>query len=684
MLRGKMELYNNYPNCHNWGNALNSDQFYFFVYNLLGDPGLQILTDTPKDFDIYIPDEIPSGSNFLEIQIELNDEDRSGFTIAITNSDSLITTGITDVSGIAAIPIDLTAGAYEVTASKYLFIPVTYVLSVVEAEIVRVDEYSCSGIIPGEAVSIIVSIHNSSNTQANNLEIELSTEEDFIEIVTGSSAIASLDANEYTTCNFEIELDHSWQDGINGGLFLNISSDLGENDFFMPIEIISPQFTISDFIIDEPNGNLLQNSNSTFNLEILNSGNFDADETIIEMIAMSDNFEVINAETICPTIQTGQTGLIESFFEIAIDDAISGELAKFKFIITNSGNVLQEITYSYPIGEISEESPTFCDQDYIAIESSDIGNFTAPIYDWIEIDPSTGGQGSIIQGGNVNGSDGFTKTIDLPFDFQYFGLIYDEISVCSNGWISMGDTDRVFFRNKNIPSGVGSKAMIAPFWDNLINGNVYSYYDALQNTFIIEWSNVRNYYSYSFEIFQVVFYDPIYYPSINGNGDILFQYKQIQNNDSSDNYATIGIENETQTSGLLITFANIYAPTAHELESETAILFTANGDSQVNVDQELTMNIPTLYQNYPNPFNPTTTISFSLTSQNSEKVELTVYNLKGQKVKQLISNQLPVGQYSIVWNGTDLNDQPVSSGVYFYKLAADGKTIATRKCLLLK
>ena len=39
---------------------------------------------------------------------------------------------------------------------------------------------------------------------------------------------------------------------------------------------------------------------------------------------------------------------------------------------------------------------------------------------------------------------------------------------------------------------------------------------------------------------------------------------------------------------------------------------------------------------------------------------------------------------SIVWEGTDINNQPVSSGVYFYKLVADDKTIATKKCLLLK
>nr|MDA3814549.1 C25 family cysteine peptidase [Candidatus Cloacimonadota bacterium] len=685
MLRGKMELYNNYPNCHAWGNSNNSDQFYFYVYNLLGDPGLQVLTDTPKSFEMIYQEEIPSGSNYIEIQIDFEEEDKSGFTLAITNADSLIAVGISDEFGISSIPLHLEAGTYSVTASKYQFIPITSELTVVDEDIVRLDDYTCSDIFPGEVANISASIQNSGSVQANDLEFEISTDEDFIEIVSGLNTLGSLNAGEFTSCDFELELDPLWRDGIQGEIFLNILSDIGENTFYMPLEIISPQFTISDFIVDEPNGYLLQNSNSSFDLELLNSGNYDAEETSIQLIAMSGNYNILNNNATCSSLLMGETGLTDSSFEIEIDEAISGELAKFKFVISNDGNVVQDIEYLYPIGIISEESPTFCDQGYIAIESSDVGNFEAPIYDWIEIDPSFGGQGTIVQGGHVTGYDGFTKTIDLPFDFQYFGIVYDEISVCSNGWISMGDSDLVFFRNKNIPSGVGSKAMIAPFWDNLIYGSVYSYYDASQNIFVVEWSEFRNVYSNSYETFQVIFYDPFYYPTITGDGDILFQYKIINNNDYSDNYATIGIENETQTDGLLITFANIYPPTAHTIESETAILFTATEDSQVQVGNDLIINSPKLYQNYPNPFNPTTTITFSLNTEITESAEISIYNLKGQKVKDIPIYQftnLPVHQ--VVWDGTDNNNQPVSSGVYFYKLVADGKAIASRKCLLLK
>ena len=85
--------------------------------------------------------------------------------------------------------------------------------------------------------------------------------------------------------------------------------------------------------------------------------------------------------------------------------------------------------------------------------------------------------------------------------------------------------------------------------------------------------------------------------------------------------------------------------------------------------------------NYPNPFNPSTTISFNLASDG--KVSVAVYNIKGQKVKQLVSDQLSEGEYSVVWDGTDNSKKQVSSGIYFYKLKAGAET-KVKKMLLLK
>ena len=88
-------------------------------------------------------------------------------------------------------------------------------------------------------------------------------------------------------------------------------------------------------------------------------------------------------------------------------------------------------------------------------------------------------------------------------------------------------------------------------------------------------------------------------------------------------------------------------------------------------------------QNYPNPFNPTTTISFSIPKESN--IEISIYNIKGQKVKELISDirQLPEGQHSVVWDGKDDSGKPVSSGIYLYKLKS-GNFDKIKKMIILK
>ena len=91
---------------------------------------------------------------------------------------------------------------------------------------------------------------------------------------------------------------------------------------------------------------------------------------------------------------------------------------------------------------------------------------------------------------------------------------------------------------------------------------------------------------------------------------------------------------------------------------------------------------PILNANYPNPFNPTTTISFSIPEES--KVDLSIYNIKGQRVKSLVKESFESGNHSVVWNGVDDSGKSVGSGVYFYKLNVNGKSKLVKKCLLLK
>ncbi len=97
-----------------------------------------------------------------------------------------------------------------------------------------------------------------------------------------------------------------------------------------------------------------------------------------------------------------------------------------------------------------------------------------------------------------------------------------------------------------------------------------------------------------------------------------------------------------------------------------------------NLIQQYTI---TMAQNFPNPFNPTTTISFSIPKD--DKVELKVYNIRGQLVKTLVNDHLEAGSHKAVWNGDNQQGSPVGSGIYFYRLVTPEKSIV-RKMALVK
>ena len=102
----------------------------------------------------------------------------------------------------------------------------------------------------------------------------------------------------------------------------------------------------------------------------------------------------------------------------------------------------------------------------------------------------------------------------------------------------------------------------------------------------------------------------------------------------------------------------------------------------VGINENNILTDYTLTQNYPNPFNPTTTISYQLPKNG--KVEITVYNLKGQKVKTLINETLESGNHSVIWEGTDENGKSVSSGIYLYNLKINYESVAMKRMVLIK
>ena len=152
------------------------------------------------------------------------------------------------------------------------------------------------------------------------------------------------------------------------------------------------------------------------------------------------------------------------------------------------------------------------------------------------------------------------------------------------------------------------------------------------------------------------------------------------------------IDIETDNKPLIIKF-NIKENSLWELSDKNGNVFLLEntldieigGDTKQLILKDISEYHPpsdfSLFSAYPNPFNPITTISYDL--PRDAFVNLTIYNMLGKEIMQLVNTAQEAGPKSVQWDATDSITRAVSAGVYFYKIQA-GDFVQTKKMVLLK
>ncbi len=125
-------------------------------------------------------------------------------------------------------------------------------------------------------------------------------------------------------------------------------------------------------------------------------------------------------------------------------------------------------------------------------------------------------------------------------------------------------------------------------------------------------------------------------------------------------------------------FESINTIAAQSQVMDAIITFMDTSSVVVGIDDEgiAVVDDYNLAQNYPNPFNPSTTIAFTVPS--ASDVELTIYNVRGQRIRSLVSGKFAGGTHQAVWDGSDEQGQRVASGIYLYRLTV-GTTFSDMK-----
>ena len=141
---------------------------------------------------------------------------------------------------------------------------------------------------------------------------------------------------------------------------------------------------------------------------------------------------------------------------------------------------------------------------------------------------------------------------------------------------------------------------------------------------------------------------------------------------------------DTQEVAVVLIGGNIssYLINITDLKFNTAKIRFAYQDFMVSTEDKMAM--PTAFflsQNYPNPFNPITTIHYELPEMSH--VEISLYNILGEKISTLMNEVQETGVKEVTWNGTDDSGRTVSAGIYIYQLRA-GEFIESRKMVLIR
>jgi immune inhibitor A len=147
--------------------------------------------------------------------------------------------------------------------------------------------------------------------------------------------------------------------------------------------------------------------------------------------------------------------------------------------------------------------------------------------------------------------------------------------------------------------------------------------------------------------------------------------KNVGSGDAGDLFP--GSSSKTSFSGLTLPSSNDYSGA----DLSISLVLDVNDDTQADA-------VPSSFelgQNFPNPFNPETRIRFDLPKRSH--AVLTVYNVLGEKVDELVNSELPAGTHEFAWKPEFGSGQSRPSGVYFYRLVTD-EIALTRKMLLIK
>jgi hypothetical protein len=684
-------------------------QMHYQEYTILGDPTLRLYKDIPKRVTIEKPSTIPVGQSQCLIKIKLQGNPVSGVTVCGTTNDGIYSTAVTDAQGSALLNFRSDKeGMLTVVAKGNSVYPVIDSIRISPKTIycapddsikVNDENGNSDGMLnPNEQATLEFNIKNYGQNTATGVTASLTSSSPSITL-TNNLNVSVADIAKGTVgqkVSFYCKVSEACSAGTVIPLTMVIKSVGNTDTFYLSTKIQACNLLFSSLRIVEidkpiasPN-RLDPGEKAKLIIKIQNTG-MDKALNVTGKLTSSNPFITISDNSgSFGTLQPGGTAENSSdFFVVEVSSACSTNYSIEAILELQTNNS----TYSYtvkkkiiiPISVPLETDPTGPDHyGYSIIASTDTLYKNAPKFTWNEINQ---------KGTNVPINFDLTsarKVVSLPFTFNFYGKSYTKCVIHLNGMISFDEQSSISrYKVKLAPETDGFKSFISAIGPNQdeisINdgsfdtntSKIYYYNDTQNKRFIVQYHNISG-----LGDCQIILRDPSDKKTLTGDGEIYLAYKNFEISENGLYSFLVGIENETETSGLAYYLNKKHDQTASDIYNQTTLLITTDkpeiDSSKISTFRPnariLLLHNFGLHGIYPNPVTSSASIVYSLPQKGVAKIA--IFNVSGREVKAIPINAASAGIHSVIWDGKDMAGSEVGAGMYIVNISFNGKRLS--------
>ena len=686
--------------------AANMKNHYWEIYHIMGDPSLAPYLGIPAPNNAVFTDTILMGQTQIDIS------NTAPFArIAISVNGVLHGVAFADDFGDATLyfePFYMPGEALLVIIAQN-HEPVLADIQIISADLPFLVFNNVTNQATGNnsvdfdrESNISITVENIGLQPATDVIFELSTSSEFINILESNIHIANIPPQGIYELEemFLVDTEALVEDQTIANFVLKATDN--SNDTWMmtfSLYINAPNIIQKSFVLLNEMGDSIENPlpGETTQMIIVfeNVGKASSYDGTI-MLVSTNPLVTIN-QSYSEIVAIGADAIVEYDFLITVDESTpKGALTSVSYFANfDSHKIQSEITL--PIGRVIESFET---GDFSYMEWQN--NSASP---WI-IDSENVFKG-IYSARSGTISNNQTSILSIPYSLEASGQIKFAVKTSSE---ATHDPLQFYFNNMLVDSWSGETD-----WTEVE-------YDVPAGDYLFRWVYRKN--GSDSEGLDCAWIDYIIFPS-SGGGNILGPVAGVTITEID--FGSIQLGDKVSAKFNLVNFGNlplygnILLPEPFHLDkasnfyispfdnNDYEVLFESEVDNvliseQIVIESNDTNNptiiitvtvlvgtlgddgnetIPALtrlYGNFPNPFNPETNIRFSV--HKSQNVEISIYNIKGQLVKQLVNDEFSAGVHDIIWNGRDHLERGVASGIYFYRLKTADTTQINRMLLM--